>query len=734
MAKPTAKKAAVKPKLSNVSTPPKMRIVTRRLKELEEEKVKLEQMIHDLTALREREKQREQRAAALTAQAAAAAGVTLPVPKEPKKPKPVVKDEYDYDENDAQQQSEVSSLRSVGVSRMGNSSSDESPIPERKRTFDSDDVSVMTEDIYHYDVRGRRVTDDDYVMEDTETIAACYQQITGRSTNSNESTAHNNQKKNTKSNKSNSQDTQQPRVMIEWKRGRSYKPEANLAFDHSELYNHHPTDLSLMVKDDMSFFDDLSLSSGDDPILAAAITDMPMEIDLMSNGSDESVNSGLHSECSVSVAAAPYEQQIISNNNKSSKQPSHNKAGNTANGFALQHSSLQNPNQFLYQRNLSLDVSDDSHDRHNAAAGGAMNDASRKSTSSRRRRRPGNDNTGSPPPLTTDMSLVDGQQNGNHNNIRQGNNVTDLPPIEISFSELSLNSVDSLGSEMGGVSQAPDQKAPPPVSNAKPTKTHNGKAKTMTPESNAIQNGNSNNNNANTVQSRKTKKKISKAKGSLRAQPPQPYKESPGPADEMLLGDRDSETEENELSTGDLAFSVHEKDEAKIVAANNNPQSKAGAMAKNNGKNSHTTVTPNGKATSAKHTQLSSVATASKKRAPQQQQNAAAYVVNSSSASTLGDHTGIDTEACVAAPRRASVGAVTPPRKKNSSNTSNNPPGRLTPTGGKAKRKEGGTGVKPASDKFIRQSSNSTCNSSLTSLPGVLDGSNARALVIDGGP
>ena len=98
------------------------------------------------------------------------------------------------------------------------------------------------------------------------------------------------------------------------------------------------------------------------------------------------------------------------------------------------------------------------------------------------------------------------------------------------------------------------------------------------------------------------------------------------------------------------------------------------------------------------------------------------------SASSLGEATGIDTEACVAAPRRASMPTGTLPKMKSKSNGK-------TPTKnvGKGKSKAGGgtsNGVKKDEEDLKRQNSNSTCNSSLTSLPGAMDNKN---LVIDRG-
>ena len=606
--------------------PPRMRKVSRRLRELEDEKERLEQMIHDLNARKQRRRQLQQMAAGAP-QSSRLSPAPRPSAKQPKNQKKREEsdfdDDYDYAENDVSvhQQSDVSSLAS-----RAHPSSDDDEYGYAK----SDDVSVMTENIYHYDVRGRRVTDDDYHMEDTETIAACYQQITGRGDDKNKNSA--------KSSKNNRRESEhEPRVMIEWKRGKTYKPDANLAFD-AEIYN-HPTDLSLVVADDKSFFDELSFSSGDDSQLAAAVTDMPMEIDVTSHGSDESVKSGLHSECSVSVAAAPFQ--------KSAK--SHSKSNNLKAKNNLQEP--QNPSQFLYQRNQSLDMSDDS--QHNM-----KNDSSRKN---RRRRK-----EGEPPPLTTDMSLLDAQENGKPE---------DKPPMEISFSESPMRREESLGSELGGASAM----APPEKSSTK------GKSSTANKSPDDKDDKN-----------KRSKKKKDKSKPSP-PQPPQPPKESPGPS-ELLV---DIETEQNAL-----AFS----------AKNQNTSS--------GGKGKNATTKIGSPKSATKYKRASTVPSPKKGASPK----ATTREVNmNSSCSTLGGMTGVDTEACVAAPRRASIhGGETTPSRKSKNN------GKTTPA--KPKRKTGGNGLKKGANQDLkRENSNSTCNSSLTSLPGVMDGNNTNALVIDGG-
>lgn len=156
----------------------------------------------------------------------------------------------------------------------------------------SGEESIMTEDFYHYDARGRRQTDDEYYnFNESGTALACYQNETGNA----------NIPKAKKTENSNNP----PAVMIEWARGKTYVPDANLLFD--DVDHHHPTEISLVVADDLSFYDELSFSSGDDSKLAAAVTDMPMHIDL-GERDDLSLTSGLHSEwdsCSISRTPEP---------------------------------------------------------------------------------------------------------------------------------------------------------------------------------------------------------------------------------------------------------------------------------------------------------------------------------------------------------------------------------------------------------------------------------------------
>ena len=502
----------------------KMKTVTRRLVDLQDEKAKLEEMIHKLTTRKQKQqellqRQRQQHQQQTTTAAAATKSDDDASDDESAmahRHKPHHQRHRNYKHSDSNNNSVVSSLPSRAQSYQYDDDEDvddeESSVGydgdenDNNVGSDDDDISVMTENMYHYDARGRRFKDEDLL--ETGTTAACFQNVTGTNNHLHDTAipSSSNHKKPSKSNKHKSslqqqqqQQQEQPRVTIEWKSGKTYVPEANLAYDYGgDVYQyHHPTDLSLLVVDDKSYWDDLSISSGEDIHLAAAETDLPMVLDLSGkqNGdSDESVQSGLHSECSVSVAVAPFANATSANSttpsltasSKSSSSRRHrrtNTGGGGGGGLALQTPNrTNNPTPYLYHRSNSMD---DSNSNSNLA----MNDTSsstqhqEEKEAARRGRRPGKEaDDDCPPPLTSDMSLVDskitddadnGYPSKSHTkqNRDKDSTVPPPPPVEISFSEevsRDDDGMESLGSELCGVSVT-QQGQDHPTASAPPT-------------------------------------------------------------------------------------------------------------------------------------------------------------------------------------------------------------------------------------------------------------------------
>ena len=499
---------------------PKMKKVRRRLEDLQDEKAKLEEMIHKLNSRKQKQqellqRQREYHQATAAPTKSNGDDDLLPVSNDDDD------DDDDYDEAKKSHKkkskkrngkksnysinyaasSVVSSLQSRAASYESNDDSEDDYEDENNNGNASDDASVLAEnssnnESYRYDARGRRILEDDLL--ETATTAACFQNVTGTNNHTTHETmipsfsGHSNSTQN-KGKKSKSNPEQQkaeddlPRVTIEWKRGISYLPEANLAYEggggaDNVYLHHHATDLSLLVVEDNSYWDDLSLSSGEDSCLAAAEPDVPMVLNLSAkqgeNGDDDwSVQSGLHSECSVSVAVAPF----TTNNNKttndsgnkappvpsisasSQSKSSRRRGGGDAGGIPT---TLQTPNHTpalaLYQRTNTNDM-DESTDN---AVPMKYALSSTRQKSPRRKKRNGkkvkddDDDDGLPPPLTTDMSLVDSRPGDDD---ASQNKTSAAPPIEISFPEEGGKDDDGLvssGSAMCGVSVTQHDQAP----------------------------------------------------------------------------------------------------------------------------------------------------------------------------------------------------------------------------------------------------------------------------------
>ena len=496
---------------------PKMRKVLRRLEDLQDEKAKLEEMIHKLNSRKQKQQELLQRQREYH-QATAAAPTKnssdddlLPFsndedggygePKKSRKQKLQNRNgkKNNYSINYAAS-SVVSSLQSRAASYESNDD-DGSDEDGYNDGHGSDDASVMAGSInntsYRYDARGRRILEDDLL--ETGTTAACFQNVTGTNNHtshetmipsfSDHSNSTQNKGKKSKMSKVNPEETAEaepPRVTIEWKRGISYVPEANLAYEggggaDNVYLHHHATDLSLLVVEDNSYWDDLSLSSGEDSCLAAAEPDVPMVLNLSAkqgdNGDDEwSVQSELHSECSVSVAVAPFTNDnnaAANNNDKKEPAPSISASsqskssrrraggGGGAGGIPANH---LNPNHApalsLYQRTNTNEM-DESNDKavpmKDASSSTQQKSPRRKKENGKKDR---NDDDDLPPPLTTDMSLVD-SKHGDDNDSQ--NKTSAAPPIEISFSEEGGKDDDglvSLGSAMCGVSVTQQDQAP----------------------------------------------------------------------------------------------------------------------------------------------------------------------------------------------------------------------------------------------------------------------------------
>jgi len=628
------------------------------------------------------------------------------------------------------QQSDVSSLNSRAASyyqeqQQQHQGSDEDHEDYDTEDDENDNVSFMTENIYHYDVRGRRVTDEDYVIDDTDSVAACFQNVTGKNNIVNQESkdkystkkTKKKSKKKTKSktNNSNEDEEDQARVVIEWKRGKSYRPEANLVFDEY-VYNNHPTELSLMVADDKSFYDEyLSFSSGDDSMLAAAVPDMPMNIDVSGNGSDnESVCSGLHSECSISVAGPLHQQEGGAVSSKSAKLLNNKGLPPAA---ELQGVPLYKWDQFENNSDDDDDDDDDKDDR---------NQKSKKEKASRRRKRKGKDE---PPPLTTDMSLIDDRSDGSDDNFdnnpdaknrKQNNNKTrgadtsgdtNDPPFEISCGKSQASIHSGLGSEMGGASIALQDDSNK-EKDSKSKKTSSGKTKSDTKDDD----------DNNKESSKKNKKKKGGKKN----------KEAPvapaAPADNLL--GNDTETEEYELSAGHLILDgsgyesvLNEKEARKSRptqkrSSSDNANDRSPKSPKGSGGKSKAQTSPTTPHKAPKIARRATTEHANKKGP------AGATLQRGQSDPSLGGATGMDTE-----------GGVAPPKKDGGNNGKMDALPQKAKKGGVSSPKQsdrnkagGANGMKKSDENHDCHNSKSTCNSSLTSKPDM----NGRSLVIDG--
>lgn len=281
-----------------------------------------------------------------------------------------------------------------GVSSLHSNTSRAHAVSDFEQSHNEDDASFVTGG--HYDARGHYCDPNEKDTDEVGTAVAYYQNHRG----------------NSNAPKCKKKDSKAP-VVIEWSRALgTYVPESNLAYTSEYLFKRpDSTEISLMVAKDDDILeksyhsDDLSFSSGDDPNLIAAVTDMPLKIDIAmsqspgndSDGDNASAMSGLHSEwesCSISIVKMPGNGDEISCNSSSI-------------------------------HDITEDV---------ALLGAA---------------------TG--PSLLSPTSGESKQKHSKHKLEQQLKEKQQLQrqalPHEVSFSELSFESVNSLGSELDGVSQ-----------------------------------------------------------------------------------------------------------------------------------------------------------------------------------------------------------------------------------------------------------------------------------------
>ena len=254
-----------------------------------------------------------------------------------------------YQHHESSNSSVVSSLPShhgTGGASVYSDDDDDVVSYQQGEEEEEEDYSIVTEQVgyfHKYDARGRRLPQRPLINnEDTKnndntfrhfdpnqrelemrSTAACFYHVNGG----------NNYNINLMKTDEQQRRRRPSRIVIEWERGTAYVPEANLTF-HDEgggldctylfLQQHYrPTDWSLTALEDSSYNgEDLSFSSNDDTDLAAAPTDIPMVLDLsrlqlwQDGSSDQnSVLSDLNSNCSVSAAVVPSVNNGTTNNN-----------------------------------------------------------------------------------------------------------------------------------------------------------------------------------------------------------------------------------------------------------------------------------------------------------------------------------------------------------------------------------------------------------------------------------